>query len=361
MYRFPVLSLRRSKSALFALPSVAGDLTLILYQPLFSSCMVSWALFGLSLTLNLSGKSMVTFLLLVSLYSNTSLFSLLMMEREWLKSFLLFPLSYPARNPLFWLLLSPGIVFLGAVAGGGQFPVELFFVLVAVSYPSAFIMFALNDVYDGETDANNDRDLVKDNVVDADEDFWIVWSWAAIFFVLALVPVLWFGKVTTIVLGLGLLSSAVAYSVPPIRSKERPLGSVVLMAVGGWMLYALGYSFTGDLASIPPRSFFYGLLSHMGVSLGALPDMDADRAAGIETFPLRYGKTPTIGLALLSVLVTLLSGTVGGPVFWYLVVLGVGLVSMWLFERYILHFKVLLAVGFVFLVVLLYRGVVPLV
>ena len=62
MYRFPVLSLRRSKSALFALPSVAGGLTLILYQPLFSACMVSWALFGLSLTLNLSGKSMVTLL-----------------------------------------------------------------------------------------------------------------------------------------------------------------------------------------------------------------------------------------------------------------------------------------------------------
>ena len=284
-----------------------------------------------------------------------------MMKREWLKSFLLFPLSYPARNPLFWLLLSPGIVFLGALAGEGKLPVELYYALVAVSYPSAFIMFALNDVYDGESDENNDRDLVKDDVVDADQDFWIVWSWAAVFFVAAVIPVLWFGKAVTVLLGLGLLGSAFAYSVPPIRVKERPLGSVVLMSIGGWMLYAFGYSFTGDLGSIPTRSFFYGLLSHMGVSLGALPDMGADRAAGIETFPIRYGESTTIGLAVVTVLLTLFSGTVTGPVFWYLILLGAGLISMGFFERYILHFKVLLIAGFVFLGVLLYRGILPLI
>jgi 4-hydroxybenzoate polyprenyltransferase len=235
--------------------------------------------------------------------------------------------------------------------------VELFFVLLGVSYPGAFIMFAVNDLYDADTDEWNDRKLVKDDVIDPDEDYWIVWGWTGVFTVFAMLPILFFGKPSTTVLGSAILVSAIAYSAPPTRLKASPIGSVVLTAVGGWMLYALGYSFTADVFTVPSRSFFYGLLSHMGVSLGALPDMEADRQAGIETFPLRYGTATTIFVALLTVIVTLASGTVSGPVFWYLVVLCFGLVSMWVFERYVLHFKALLLAGFGFLVVLLYRGI----
>lgn len=271
------------------------------------------------------------------------------------KEFFRFPFSYPARNPLLWIVLQPAVAFMGATAGSSSLPPVFYVSLATLTYPAAFIVYGLNDLYDVETDAYNDREVVKDTVISRD-DYAIVWGWAAIFTLICALPVVWSGKISTMLVGLLALFSAVAYSVPPLRLKTKPVLSLVTMSVGGWALYAFGYSFTGSISTISARSFFYGLLSHMAVSLGAIPDMEADKKAGDTTFPLVYGKTAAVSLALTSVIATILSGTVTGPVLWFLFIAGGGLLSMLFFERYLAHFRVIMYAGFVILAYLIWRG-----
>lgn len=272
-----------------------------------------------------------------------------------LKASLTYPFGYPARNPAYWLILTPGILLMGAAAGNLSISPELIAALLTASYPAAFITFAVNDVYDEATDEHNDRSLIRDDHITPGDDNRVVWGWTAAFAGLCLAPAAWHGEPETITLAIGLLTATIAYSAPPLRLKTNPVLSAVLAAVGGWMLYAYGYSYTADLTTIPARSFLYGVLAHTGVTLGAIPDIEADKQAGITTFPIAFGEQTTVLTALIAVLAAIASGLIHGVLLYFLIAYAAALTSMLFNQAYIAHFKAVLTVGFIALAILILR------
>lgn len=269
---------------------------------------------------------------------------------------LTFPLSYSARNPAYWLILPTSIAFMGAVAGAGSIPLVFIAALLTLTYPAAFITCAPNALYDQETDTYNDREYLRGKQL-SDDDAPAVWGWTAVFAAVCLTPALIAWNLEALLIGAAMILAALAYSVPPLRLKAHPELSLILMSVGAWLLYAYGYAYTDTITTIPTRSFYYAFLAHTAVSLGALPDIEADKEAGDTTFPVKYGETPTLLLGIAAALTTLLSGTVTGVVAAFIAALAAAMTSMIFVKHYVAHFKAIAAVGLTTIIILVTRGV----
>ena len=268
---------------------------------------------------------------------------------------LAFPFSYAARNPLYWLILPTSIAFMGAVAGANPLPSSFIAALLTLTYPAAFIVCAPNALYDRETDAYNDRDYLRGKQL-TEDDAPAIWLWTTIFTVVCLLPPLIAWNVEALIIGTAMITAALAYSVPPLRLKAHPEASLLLMSMGAWLLYAYGHAYTDTITNIPVRSFYYGLITHTAVSLGALPDIEADKQADDTTFPVKYGETPTILLGIITCVAALASGTIHGVIAAFIAAYAASMVSMLIFKHYVIHFKAVATVGFLTICYYVWRG-----
>lgn len=196
-----------------------------------------------------------------------------------------------SSRPIAWFGLA--IVFLiGFSFGGGSFGSLAFIELLAFSIPFAFILFALNDVYDHASDAINARRRSVTNLLLAPKhhalalrlvriSLWVV------LFIGSLVS-LWLGfehfLVVIITVALGY-----AYSAPPLRLKERPVFDS--LSNGAIMVGLLLIGFThGSPISEAPRQllaiFFLGAGMH---TLFAIADRDPDAHAQMKTIATVLG------------------------------------------------------------------------
>ena len=81
-----------------------------------------------------------------------------------------------------------------------------------------------------------------------------------------------------------------AYSVPPVRLKERPPLDSLANGLGFFLLpFVMGYSLGADPAAMPLKYYLLAL-SVCGIhALATAADYDADLAAGHRTLPWRSG------------------------------------------------------------------------
>jgi 4-hydroxybenzoate polyprenyltransferase len=203
-------------------------------------------------------------------------------------------------RPRFWIyVFGPYLVGLAAGvtsrAGFLTWPVlvfGLFFLL-----PANLLIYGVNDIYDYETDRNNAKKVDYESLVAPHEQPAL---WRAI--ALANIP---FGLIFLLALSLGrigppaLLAMAaflffsLFYSVPPIRAKARPIldsAFNVLYICPGIMAYSLA----GGQA-LSPRlvlaAWCWAMAMH---AYSAVPDISADRGAGLSTVATLLGFRGTI-------------------------------------------------------------------
>lgn len=166
--------------------------------------------------------------------------------------------------------------------------------------PYNLVMYGVNDVFDYESDLRNPR---KGGVEGAllEPRFHRLTMWVAFLVSLpGVVILLWWGNLLSgFVLVLALLS-VVAYSVPPIRTKEIAfLDSVtssahfVLPALFGVFFAGGSLSATGALVMV--AFFLWGMASH---AFGAVQDVEYDRAAGIGSIATAIGARQAVWCAL---------------------------------------------------------------
>ncbi|WP_259535145.1 prenyltransferase [Halalkaliarchaeum sp. AArc-CO] len=196
-------------------------------------------------------------------------------------------------RPRFWLYLAGPVVV--AVAFGATTVSELFTVetvLLAVYFlvPANVLLYGVNDVFDAEIDAVNPKKEAREA------------RWTGDWFVLLVV-------IASGLLGVGLFAItptgawpwlagffllAVGYSVPPARFKTTPFldslsnGLYVLPGIAAYVTVAGGQ---------PPVAGVVGAwLWTMGMhTFSAIPDIEPDRAAGIQTTATVLGETRTFG------------------------------------------------------------------
>lgn len=204
-----------------------------------------------------------------------------------------------ASRPLSWV--NTALPFLAA-AFEVERSITLLVVLGTVYFlvPYNLLMYGVNDIFDYASDLANPRKRsLEGGLVPPDRRraTWVAIGVTNLPFLAVLVvlaPVA--GWLAVLVAAL----AAVVYSAPPLRTKVRPfLDSItssshfVLPAVAGFLVTGLPVA---DLPWVVLGGFFaWGIASH---ALGAIQDVEYDRAAGIGSIATALGARPTAVIAL---------------------------------------------------------------
>jgi 4-hydroxybenzoate polyprenyltransferase len=197
-------------------------------------------------------------------------------------------------RPRFWMyVFGP---FLVGIAPSGLRPEQLPAAVVIsfaiyFLFPANLLIYGVNDLFDADTDLLNDKkqgyetrlaETARRRTV-----FWIV-TLNAPFIILAL----FLAPLAAVPLAIFVFLS-IFYSAPPVRAKSKPfLDSAfnVLYALPGVTAYvALTGEFPTALVIVAAASWTAAMHAY-----SAVPDIDADRAAGVSTIATFLGARPTL-------------------------------------------------------------------
>ena len=196
-------------------------------------------------------------------------------------------------RPRFWIyIFGPYIIGLAAAASNqydfASWKVLLFGIFFL--FPANLLIYGVNDIFDFETDALNQKKLGYETLVDPGK----AKALSAFIFIFNL-PFVVSSYLLTPEAALTLLGFyffSVFYSAPPIRAKTKPfLDSIfnVLYVFPGIFAYKI---LSGDY---PPIQLILaaGLWTMAMHAYSAIPDIKADKAAGIKTVATVLGSNAT--------------------------------------------------------------------
>lgn len=214
--------------------------------------------------------------------------------------------SRPVLWPFFSLFFLYGVVVSGTAIG----PVH-WLVFFALTFPYSFVLYGLNDLYDRESDAINDR---KDGIMGEpmdQESSELVKKWAPASGLFLLLAAILSGNLVTVVGAVFLLLGALMYSVPPFRIKEKPpLDNLANGIFYVLVPFAMGFTFVKPLTSIPSEVFWLGVVFLGLHTAGALADYEADKRAGHRTVAHLLGRKGSMACSLGLILVTLVFSSI---------------------------------------------------
>ncbi|WP_394278206.1 prenyltransferase [Microbacterium sp.] len=168
--------------------------------------------------------------------------------------------------------------------------------------PYNVAMYGINDVFDYESDLRNPRKGGAHGAILAKElhrpTLWSAGLLCLPFLVFLVAvgdPLSW------LVLGLSMLA-VVAYSAPPLRTKERPFADSVTSSIhffspAVYGLVLAGATWTWQLVVIIAAFALWGIASH---AFGAVQDVVADREASISSIATARGAAWTVRFAVVA-------------------------------------------------------------
>ncbi len=223
-----------------------------------------------------------------------------------------FLLLVQVSRPILWPIL-PLVYLLGLHAANAPLSTPAIVQLLLLTLPMNLIGCGLNDVYDYDSDQRSARRRKIWGAVVAETDRKFIQLSC-----LAMVPLLLAGAFAThsgynITATAGLILVAWAYSVPPIRLKERPPLDSLANGLGFFLFpFVMGYSLGADPLAMPLKYYLLAL-SVCGIhALATAADFDADAAAGHRTLAVVFGRRAAAVLAFLAFAVALLAGDYQG-------------------------------------------------
>jgi hypothetical protein len=179
-------------------------------------------------------------------------------------------------RPIIWFVL-PTVYALGLHAAHAETSAAAIVQLLLLTFPLNVVGCGLNDIYDFESDRLSARRARIWGVVVDEKTRPLVWRTA-----IAMTPVILSGSLFTanvwnIAATAGLLATAWAYSVPPVRFKERPPLDSLTNGVGYFLLpFVMGYSLGENPANMPFRYYLLALCVAGIHALAAAADYDVD-------------------------------------------------------------------------------------
>lgn len=207
-------------------------------------------------------------------------------------------------RPRFWIYeIGPYIIGIAAAAGLSLnlwllFPTIIF--ILFFTYPANIYIYGINDIFDYETDKLNPKKVQYESLVMPAE-----WSklWRNI--ILFCSPFLIYGIAIlnneALIAFLLFFFFAGFYSAPPIRAKARPFldsifsaGHYIATAVFSYLMI-INFSNSqinwNTLAICTLAGMFWAIAMH---AYSAVPDIQADKDAKLETIATKLGKKSTI-------------------------------------------------------------------
>jgi 4-hydroxybenzoate polyprenyltransferase len=223
-----------------------------------------------------------------------------------------FLLVVQVSRPILWPVLAL-VYYLGLHAARAPLSTAALFQMLLLTLPMNLIGCGLNDIYDYDSDRLSARRKRIWGAVVAESDRRRVW-WACLAMVpLMLVGAIATGNVANIIATCGLIAVAWAYSVPPVRLKERPPLDSLSNGLGFFLLpFVMGYSLGADPLAMPLKYYLLAL-SVCGIhALATAADWEADRAAGHRTLTVVFGRRIAAAFAFVTFAVALWFGDYSG-------------------------------------------------
>ncbi len=200
---------------------------------------------------------------------------------------------------------------LGFWSGGGNQGTKGFWSLILETTLMGIGIYGLNQIYDREGDRLNQKHLpLAENLIS------LTLAKISTFAALAGTVVFTLGRNTLIgiLVFVGLLLG-VAYSVPPIRLKDRGIWAVIANSLGhGFLIYILGFAWAAEKSGTPWNWIVFARALSYAVAFGAVylfttvPDSEGDRKVGKKTLAVVLGARKTMALGLIGVF---LAGAMG--------------------------------------------------
>jgi 4-hydroxybenzoate polyprenyltransferase len=193
-------------------------------------------------------------------------------------------------RPYSWIV-GIGMLLAGLRLSNGIFDFWSFLYMLAATFAISLVLFAINDVYDYESDMKNTRkkQSVMGAVLQKAELGFVKKSFFAASAFLVLISVLTL-RFWNILAAVCLIFFSYAYSAPPLRLKEIPVLESLSNAVIIYLIVILGYTLKEIPWNITYKAY-YLLFFVFGYHIfSTIMDYEADKIAGHRTFAVRFGK-----------------------------------------------------------------------
>lgn len=222
--------------------------------------------------------------------------------------------------------------------------------LIYFSYPANLLVYGVNDIFDYETDKLNEKKTGYEWLIGPDKKtaLWIsIFLLNAPFLLLSILP----NSESYLRLFLFLLSS-LFYSAPPLRAKAKPILDTIVSAfvyISPWFVWYY-ISWWSDFDWF----IFISLLArNMAMhAYSAIPDIEADTQAWLQTVATFYGKKGTLWFCIICYLLAIICalpslGRFGLVVWWVYLAMMIATFRSQVFRLYKLFPWINTAVGFV--------------
>jgi lycopene elongase/hydratase (dihydrobisanhydrobacterioruberin-forming) len=203
-------------------------------------------------------------------------------------------------RPRFWLYLG-GTYLVGFTAGAGGaasflgagFWLHLLYFLV----PANVFLYGINDLFDEDTDRHNPKKGSREHRLLSPEKRAVAAA-VGVSIALGILLLLALPSWSARAFMLAFLLLGAGYSVPPVRFKARPFldfPSNVLYAMPGFLGYVLASGHLPPFVAVAGAACWTGAM-HL---FSAVPDIAADRSAGLATSATVLGARPSLVLCAL--------------------------------------------------------------
>ncbi len=204
-----------------------------------------------------------------------------------------------ASRPLSWVNTAlPFLACAYATERGASLAIVLGFAYFLV--PFNLLMYGVNDIFDYASDVANPRKRSVEGALVPPDRRAAIWAGVLLTnipFLLAIAVAAPLAGTAAVLLA---AAAAVAYSAPPLRTKERPVldsltsaSHFVLPAVAGFLVAG------APLSAIPwPLVAAFTAWAVASHATGAVQDIAYDRAVGIGSIATAFGARPTAAIAL---------------------------------------------------------------
>lgn len=210
-------------------------------------------------------------------------------------------------RPRFWMYVL-GTFLVGVISSGNLFLYDTNTTLLLIAFgiffslPANVFIYGVNDIYDYQTDIYNDKKIKYESVLKRAKhrSLWIIMGILLIPFL----PLFFLVNVPTKLALLLFLFTGLFYSANPLRAKTKPPLDVLFSAIIYVSPALVGFFISGN-TNIAWLAVFAGLIWAFGMqTYSAIPDIEADKKAGLNTLATMLGKKKALWFCLLAYLIS---------------------------------------------------------
>lgn len=197
-----------------------------------------------------------------------------------------------------------GTFLVGVISSGNLFLYDNTTTLLLIAFglffslPANLFVYGVNDIYDYQTDIYNDKKIKYESLLKPEKhrSLWVI-------ILLLLIPILPLYILVNVPTKLALmvfLFTGLFYSATPIRAKSKPPLDVLFSAIIYVSPALVGFFITGN-TNIHWLAVMGGLIWAFGMqTYSAIPDIEADKKAGVNTLAILLGEKKSLWFCLLA-------------------------------------------------------------